>query len=319
MNRTSSQQSLHDDLSLVIRFSEASLADLLLTIASPSTTTGLSLKRIIRTHLPVEQSSNRLRLIQAGRVLPDTAAISSVLKPPLAPPPPPRAISSRGFISGKGRETVRDSPTPSGTQTPRSAAQTYIHCSLGDALTPAELAAEAAAAEAAEAALIPESPAADSDVQAGDAGDVAGSSGTQSTAAAPLGFDRLLTAGFTPADVAALRSQYLSILSHTHTPDTLPNGTALRALEDRWLDSSSVEGGSGGGATGSGDEGAGGFTAEDGGLEDMLWGNVMGYFWPIGAVCWLLREEGVWTKRRQIAVATVMIVNLTFGFLRMTS
>ncbi|KAK5127253.1 hypothetical protein LTR16_002911 [Cryomyces antarcticus] len=317
MNGASSEQSFHDDLSLVIRFSEASLADLLLTIASPSTTTGLSLKRIIRTHLPVEQSSNRLRLIQAGRVLPDTAAISSVLKLPLASPP--RAIPSTGFVSGKGREAVRDSPTPSGTQTPRSAAQTYIHCSLGDALTPTEIAAEAAAAEAAEAALSPKSPAADTDVQVGDAGDVAGSSDTQSTTAAPLGFDRLLTAGFTPADVAALRSQYLSILSHTHTPDTLPSGTALRALEDRWLDSSSVEGRSDGGATDSGDEGAGGFTAEDGGLEDMLWGNVMGFFWPVGAVCWLLREEGVWTKRRQIAVATGMIVNLTFGFLRMTS
>ena len=56
--------------------------------------------------------------------------------------------------------------------------------------------------------------------------------------------------------------------------------------------------------------------AEDAGLEDMLWGNLIGFFWPIGAFCWLLREEGVWSRRRQIAVFSGVLVNLTFGFLR---
>ena len=65
-----------------------------------------------------------------------------------------------------------------------------------------------------------------------------------------------------------------------------------------------------GGATGDGAD------AEDGALDDMLWGNVLGFFWPMGAVCWLMREEGVWTRRRQIAVVTGVLVNIAFSVLR---
>ena len=53
-----------------------------------------------------------------------------------------------------------------------------------------------------------------------------------------------------------------------------------------------------------------------GGLDDILWGNVMGFFWPVGAVVWGFREEGVWSKRRQIAVLTGVLVNLAFSVLR---
>lgn len=85
-------------------------------------------------------------------------------------------------------------------------------------------------------------------------------------------------------------------------------------LEDRWIDESTSSGGGGdGGDGGVGDDG------EGGGLEDMLWGNVMGFFWPLGAVVWLLREEGVRSKRRQIAVFTGLLVNVAFSVLRVTS
>lgn len=53
-----------------------------------------------------------------------------------------------------------------------------------------------------------------------------------------------------------------------------------------------------------------------GALEDMLWGNLMGFFWPVGAAVWLTREEGVWSKRRQVAVVTGVLVNLAFGVMR---
>lgn len=56
-----------------------------------------------------------------------------------------------------------------------------------------------------------------------------------------------------------------------------------------------------------------------GGLEDMLWGNVMGFFWAVGAIVWLVREEGVWSKRRQVGVVTGVLVNLAFCVLRMGS
>lgn len=52
----------------------------------------------------------------------------------------------------------------------------------------------------------------------------------------------------------------------------------------------------------------------------MLWGNVIGFFWPLGALVWGGREEvGVWTERRRVAVLMGVIVNLVFGFARVSS
>lgn len=51
----------------------------------------------------------------------------------------------------------------------------------------------------------------------------------------------------------------------------------------------------------------------------MLWGSVTGFFWPVGAAMWLVREEGVWSKRRQMAAVTGVLVNLAVGVMRMGS
>ncbi|KAL8945598.1 MAG: hypothetical protein Q9183_008035, partial [Haloplaca sp. 2 TL-2023] len=134
------------------------------------------------------------------------------------------------------------------------------------------------------------------------------------TASEPLGFDRLASAGLSPSEITSLRSQFLALTAHTHTPDTMPSPLQMRRLEERWLDSSA--GPSGGNTTL-----AEGGTEDDeeagGALEDMLWGNLMGFFWPVGAAVWLCREEGVWSKRRQVAVVTGLLVNLAFGLMRM--
>ena len=91
----------------------------------------------------------------------------------------------------------------------------------------------------------------------------------------------------------------------------MPSGADLRLLEERWLDTNNP------GASGVGpDEGHGSLAGGEGGLEDMLWGNVMGFFWALGAIVWLVREEGVWSKRRQIGVLTGVLVNLAFCVLR---
>ena len=60
-------------------------------------------------------------------------------------------------------------------------------------------------------------------------------------------------------------------------------------------------------------------TESDTSLEDTLLGNVLGFFWPVGALVWGLREENVWTRRRQISVLTGVLLNMAFGFLKMTS
>ena len=76
-----SQTQLH----LTIRFS-AAIPDLELDITHPSSTTVASLKHLIRTRLEEPNSQRRLRFIQGGRILPDAAVLSSVLRVPPAPP-----------------------------------------------------------------------------------------------------------------------------------------------------------------------------------------------------------------------------------------
>ena len=180
-----------------------------------------------------------------------------------------------------------------------AARQFYIHCSISTAshLTPLELAAERD--EASRSASSPSSPA------------VSTNPHPILPAAAPQGFDRLLTAGFHPTEVASLRSQFTVIQSHAYTPDTMPTGADLRRLEERWLDSNNP-GGSGEAA----DEGDGTLAGGAGGLEDLLWGNIMGFFWTLGAILWLVREEGVWSRRRQVGVLTGVLVNFAFCVIR---
>ncbi|KAK8220218.1 DUF2407 C-terminal domain-containing protein [Phyllosticta capitalensis] len=309
---------LPPDLLLIVRFT-ASIPDLPLPIHSPKTTTTLSLKQLIRQHLPATHAASRLRLIHAGKVLADTAPLSSSLS--LPPPPPPRA-KPPDDSKAKGKERARDDSEPR---------KLYIHCSIGDALTPSQLAAEKNAANSAEAALTAAlsngapRPRVGS-LTGGSTGAATSSAGdAATTTAAPQGFDRLLSAGFTAAEVAALRSQFRANLSFTHTPDTMPSAAEMRVLEDRWLDNDNANRpvGVGEGAGDAADGGGGGWGSatwsDNGGLDDMLYGNVVGFFWPLGALGWGFREEGVWSRRRQIAVLTGFLLNIIFGFLRLTS
>lgn len=121
----------------------------------------------------------------------------------------------------------------------------------------------------------------------------------QSTLPAPLGFDRLLTQGFSETEIAALRAQFGRL-----NPD-IP-ADEMRALEDRWIDES--VGGQGGDLGGAG-------VGETGMYEEMFWGTVIGFFWPVGI--WLAREDGVFTARRRDALFAGILMNLAFGFVRM--
>lgn len=116
----------------------------------------------------------------------------------------------------------------------------------------------------------------------------------------PLGFDRLLSAGFTESDVASLRSQFNRL--HGYNRDEEENS---RLLEDRWIDESA----------GQGAELADGSPA--GSYEDMFVGTAIGFFWPVAI--FLMREEGVFTKRRQMAIVAGLLVNLAFSVLRISS
>lgn len=255
-------------LHLTIRFS-TSLPDLHLDIPSPQTTTVLSLKHLLRTRL---NTRNRLRLIHQGRLLPDTSALTAVLKPP--PPSPP------SDPSGKGKAPA----TP--------LARVYVNCSIGD-----ELSAEDIAAEETAALKPPEI-----------TGDGAATP-TTTTRARPRGFDRLLTSGFTQSEISTLRTQFASIHTLGFTPDAMPSPDTLRNMEDAWIDNN-----------------AGGIPSESNPLEDEANGlasvlevlfkaMMVGFFFPLGALTWLLREDGIWSKRWRVFVGMGVVFSLTIGLI----
>lgn len=302
------------ELYLIIRFS-ASIPDVQLGITSPSTITVAGLKQLIRTHLPQELSDRRIRLIYSGRGLEDAVPLSTSLKLlPLSRTTTPLSTNldfqSTGNVSAKekGKAAVREAK-------PSDIPRVYVHCSIGDiVLSASDLNAEAAIAST---HLLQQQ----------------GSSSTTTTqereeepetidtitTPAPRGFDRLLSAGFTPSEVSALRSQFMALHSISHTPDSMPSGAELRELEDRWMDEGSGADGAGTGLTfggGSGDESGGFGSSSHSALDDMLWGAVMGFFWPIGCAMWLRREEGVWSWRKGLAVFVGVVVNVAFGAVR---
>jgi iron-sulfur cluster assembly 1 len=284
-----------DLLDLTIRFS-ASIPDLLLSLPNPHQATTSTLKQQIRKLLPTEFATRRIRLIYAGKALVDNATLSSSLKRQHSQTPsrsstplPPDSDNTVGSLKAKGKTPVRDPP---------SASRIYIHCSIGDVvLSPTDLALEASLANPKADALTPTSSASNLDATP-----------PSTTTPAPRGFDRLLTAGFTQSEILTLRSQFLAIQAHTHTPDTMPSPATLRELEDQWLDNSNTEGAS---LVSAVEE-----DGQAGALDDLLWGSVMGFFWPVGCLWWACREEGIWSRRRKMAVVVGFLVNAGFGTLR---
>jgi len=274
-------------LLITVRFT-TSIPDLLIDIPNPGETSAIALKHLIRSKLDTPTSKHRFRFIHGGKLLKDDDILGTVLKIPSAPPRAPDP-------KGKGK-AVEEPP-----------ARVYINCSIGDVLTSAELSAEALAAAASANKSRKES-----DTQAEPKATAAQST----TSPAPRGFDRLLSGGFTPAEVNQLRLQFLSIQSNIHTPDTMPSPSTLRRMEDSWIDDNAGNAGSGAveGGFDFGDDGLGG-----GALDDLLWGNIMGFLWPLGCVGWIIREGGVWSRRRQIAVFTGFVLSITFGMLRVVS
>lgn len=158
-----------------------------------------------------------------------------------------------------------------------------------------------------------------------------GRAGGSTTTPAPRGFERLLQAGFTSAEVNQLRLQFNTIQSSRFTPDTMPSPDSLRTMEDNWLDNNQGGGGGGGGtgsggggATGFGRAGAGGGGGDDGippvedtGLPGMLdimvRAMVIGFMFPLGSMSWLMREEGLWTPRWRMFVSMGVVVSLMIG------
>lgn len=296
-----------DAFEITVRFSTSN-PDLQISIPVSGSPTTATLKQRIRASLSEDLKDRRIRLIHAGKALDDATPLSASLKR-LVSRPPSRIPTPGPYDSGtetdtsrtakaKGKLPVRDPPS----------ARIYVHCSVGDAaLSADDIAAEVALASTR------------SDIEEDSLSDTQdshnASTNATTTTPAPRGFDRLLNAGFSPAEVNTLRLQFMSIQAHTHTPDTMPSPNTLRAMEDQWLDNSSTNL-----SLTQGDESLGGIDAgEDSGrgaLDDMIWGTTIGFFWPVGCVIWGIREDGIFSPRRKIAIVIGVVLNLGLGFVR---
>ncbi|RPA91012.1 hypothetical protein L873DRAFT_1795148 [Choiromyces venosus 120613-1] len=262
-------------VSLLIRFA-ISLPDLPIYVPAAANTSVSTLKSHIRSLLPPDQAKRRLRLIHAGKVLSDSTTLGSQLQVSAAAPPPPplSSSSSNQDEEDKRKGKGKDVDPGGGGRGEDLQRAVYIHCSVGDELSEEDLAKEANEQE----------PPTQSTPQ-------------MSTLPQPRGFDRLLSAGFSESDVAALRSQF----NRLHGDDE----ENVRMLEDRWIDESAGQGG----------ELADGSPA--GSYEDMFLGATIGFFWPVAV--FLMREEEVFSKRMQMSILAGVLVNLAFCVLRYSS
>ncbi|KAK4655832.1 hypothetical protein QC762_305890 [Podospora pseudocomata] len=274
------QQPLH----ITIRFS-TSLPDLELDIPSPSTTTVIALKHLIRQHLtPTTGATSNLRFIHNGRILPDTSPLSTVFKS--LPPPPP----SQSLPDPKGKR--KDAPVPE--------RRVFINCSIGHVLSPEDLETESKAATAPAAAAAP-TPAVPED------------GGGNRTGREPRGFDRL-AGSLTREEIVNLRLTFRGWHAARYTPDDMPSAERMLELEDAWLDD-------GGGFTGQ-DAGEGGARQEEegegwaGNVDLLVKGMAIGFIFPMGVVGWLLREEGLWSKRMGVFVSLGVLLGVVVGFVR---
>ncbi|KAI1740998.1 DUF2407 C-terminal domain-containing protein [Xylaria scruposa] len=309
-------------LLLTIRFS-ASLPDLELDIPRPGATTVVSLKHLIRSRLDKAHARRRLRFIHGGKILPDTAVLSSVLRAP--PPPPPTTQNGHPTERRDSEETASKSKSKGKSipGRPEPSPRIYVNCSIGDELSPSELESEAQAA-----ALPPPTSTSPTSLHHPSSKPAGLGLTTTSTTPAPRGFDRLLSAGFTASEVNQLRLQFRSIHSSRYTPDTLPSPDSFRRMEDAWIDDNGAAMPAGAGVNSSGDSGMLGMSgvgtdSDEVGLVGMvdvlIRGVITGFIWPLGSAGWLIREEGMSSDRWRFMVGTGVMLGVLIGFIRAIS
>ncbi|BFZ64458.1 hypothetical protein YB2330_005604 [Saitoella coloradoensis] len=246
-----------------------------------------TVKQKIREQRP-EFGRRRLRLIHSGRVLRDSGSIQTELR-----------------LSTK--KTTRSTVEEEDVEVESGA---VMHCSVGDEATREELEAEARPVTAdGEESETPTGP---------------------STLPLPTGFDRLRNAGFSDADIANLRAQFHRLqggggVGDGEEEDNEAAQARAREMEERWMDE--------GANTTVGDAAIATAELGEGMYWDMFKGLMIGFFAvnPFedrvcehgtdkafqGVFAIFLLREGVFNRRTQIAIIAGLLVNLSFGFLRL--
>lgn len=136
----------------------------------------------------------------------------------------------------------------------------------------------------------------------------------QSTAPAPVGFDRLLSQGFSQRDINELRAQFQQLYANRL------NGADMRQLEDRWIDSSvnnEFDDFNNALAEMTRDETS--VVTGDNNMN-LLVGILLGCFLGVLALFLLKLELGTsFNRKAKMAVIAGVFVNFSFGLIRMWS
>ncbi|OWB63749.1 hypothetical protein B5S31_g5293 [[Candida] boidinii] len=252
----------------------------------------------IRFKIPKESENKRLKLIHNGRVLLNHSDLEKEI----------RKIQKLRQLADAEDNKNEDNEEGGGggDENGDEPIKLYIHCLIGEELTPEELKEEEL---------------------------MDNKQPERSTAPAVRGFDRLLSQGFSQQDVFDLRRQFQEIHG-----SSLQNNSedAIRDLEDRWIDSTVNNEideftGLGGNSNnqgilnnnqnqngiinGNGNNGSNN-NNRDANL-DLLIGVALGFFLGIFSL-FLLKIEigGIFNKRTKIYIITGVFVNLSFGVLR---
>ncbi|CAH2353834.1 DSC E3 ubiquitin ligase complex subunit 3 [[Candida] railenensis] len=277
------------------------------------------LRNAIRSKVP-ECSTRRLRLIYGGKVLNENSNLKSELIVP--------------FVRQQQLQQQQQSQAEIANAPP---SKLFIHCLIGDTLTPSQLSEESRL---------------DTTVQ-------------RTTAPEVVGFDRLLLQGFTQDDVRDLRRQFQTI----YTPEELQSGSSgvdiqdleeeerrqahIRQLEERWIESTVTPASVDQGATGIGSRagggpvrplnsggtdnqsiaGVGGSAGEGGvagngtdaaaleleensGNEDLLLGLLVGVFLGVLSLIFLAVDDTVFNKRQKMSIIAGIFINCSFAIVR---
>ncbi|PHH86708.1 hypothetical protein CDD83_9858 [Cordyceps sp. RAO-2017] len=103
-----------------------------------------------------------------------------------------------------------------------------------------------------------------------------------------------------------MRTQFASIHTERFAPDALPSPDALRGMEDAWIDSNAGELPSA--ASPLEDD----LSSMSNVLDILIRGMMIGFFFPLGSLTWLLRQ-GIWSDKWQIFVGSGVVLSLTVG------
>ncbi|KAM7204827.1 DUF2407 C-terminal domain containing protein [Rhypophila sp. PSN 637] len=287
--------------------------------------------------LALKASKSRLKFYHAGKDLPDNSPLGSVL---VSAPPPSSSASKAPAGKGKNVEGRDPAATP-----------LVVHCNVvfDIVLSATELADEvrAAAIPAIEADSARSSPSPygygatitgrgaglrldtsrlrnnENGTSAGNSAP-SGSGSRDAAASVPRGFDRYLAGGVSREDVLSMRQHFRRNVALRFTPETMPSPDTLLRMEDAWIDTN-VPGtaGGGGGANDWGDTVDVGEVMpddDDGSLaqvsDQLILGMMIGFFFPLGAIGWVLREPGMLAKRWQMFIILGIVLSVTMGACR---